>query len=217
LPQILFLGTHPNLWIFFSDTTQIFSIIVSFLSITFSSIKLFYSQRLGRYLDLDPTMKMIVFVALPVILLIAGPLATVVCMATYFKEKVIAYIMIMIALNAIVMKCFWSIPSSSPYKSCETMNIREKYYEKQMKQDQETLLNTAIFTSWICPCSVWFYKSNFLLMSSIMNLLGHITGVASILILISSAELPLSDNPPITHCFKNENNLSLRCILDLFS
>jgi len=47
---------------------------------------------------------MIVFVAIPIVILIAGPLAAVVCMAAYFQEKVIVYIMVIIVLNAFVLK-----------------------------------------------------------------------------------------------------------------
>jgi len=44
--------------------------------------------------------------------------------------------------------------------------------------------------------------------SSLSNLLGYIVGIASILIFISTDALALNDYPPITHCFKNENNIS---------
>jgi hypothetical protein len=44
----------------------------SFLSLTLASAKLFYSQRLGRFADPDPSFKMIVFVAPFIILIIAG-------------------------------------------------------------------------------------------------------------------------------------------------
>jgi hypothetical protein len=45
---------------------------VSFLSLSLASVKLFYSQRLGRFPDSDPSLKMIVFVAPLVVLIIAG-------------------------------------------------------------------------------------------------------------------------------------------------
>ncbi len=158
---------------------------------------------------------MIVFVAFPVMLLIAGPLATLVCMAAYFKEKVIVYIMLIIALNASVHKHWRSIPYSA-YASHEFQySTRDR--EKAIKEDTEALLNTAIFTSWISPSSQGYSRSKFQHLSSIINLIGYITGIATIIIFISLAELPLSDNPPITHCLKNENNISLKFILNLFS
>ncbi len=42
-------------------------------------------------------------------------------------------------------------------------------------------------------------------------------GIASILIFISTDALALNDYPPITHCFKNENNSSSAQDFLLFS
>jgi hypothetical protein len=67
------------------------------LSIILSSIKLYYSQRLGRYPDPDPTLKMILFISPFITLLIIGPLFSFVLMATYLQgslpylHKVIPY------------------------------------------------------------------------------------------------------------------------------
>jgi hypothetical protein len=53
--------------------------------------------------------------------------------------------------------------------------------------------------------------------STLSNLLGYIVGIASILIFISTDALALNDYPPITHCFKNENNISFAQDFLLFS
>ncbi len=45
---------------------------VSFLSLSLASVKLFYSQRLGRFPDSDPSLKMVAFAAPLVVLIIAG-------------------------------------------------------------------------------------------------------------------------------------------------
>jgi len=141
------------------------------------------------------------FVALPVTILIVGPLSSVVCMAAYFKENVIVCIIIISALIALVLK--------SPYLEdllYDDDDLEEAYKSYELKQI------TAIFTSWISPCTMWFSESKFIFVSSLTNLFGHFVGIASILIFISTAALPLNDNPPITHCFKNENNISLMFI-----
>jgi len=147
--------------IIFSDSTQRTSILMSFLSITFSAIKLFYSQRLGRYPDYDPSIKMIAFVALPVMILIAGPLTSVVCMAAYFQEKVFACILIIIVVNASVLKSPCLEDKLYPYTYLS--NLYESYeleavpedVKTRAKQDKEAILITALFTSWISPCTVW--------------------------------------------------------------
>jgi len=190
------------------------------LSITFASIKLFYSQRLGKYSDLDPTIRMIMFVALPVTILIVGPLSSVVCMAAYFKENVIVCIIIISALIALVLKSpyledllYDDDDLEEAYKSYELKQTHiSKDVKRRAKRDREAIFFTAIFTSWISPCTMWFSESKFIFVSSLTNLFGHFVGIASILIFISTAALPLNDNPPITHCFKNENNISLMFI-----
>ena len=134
---------------------------MSFLSITFSAIKLFYSQRLGRYPDYDPSIKMIAFVALPVMILISGPLTSVVCMAAYFHEKVFACILIIIVVNASVLKSPCLEDKLYPYTYLS--NLYESYeleavpedVKTRAKQDKEAILITALFTSWISPCTVW--------------------------------------------------------------
>ena len=51
-----------DVWLF-SDANQRWSIPLSFVSLVFSSIKLFYSQRLGRFPNVDPSAKEILVVA----------------------------------------------------------------------------------------------------------------------------------------------------------
>ena len=65
--------------------SQCWSIPFSLLSIILSSVKLYYSQRLGRYPDPDPTLKMTLFAIPFITLLIIGPLFSFVLMATYLQ------------------------------------------------------------------------------------------------------------------------------------
>jgi hypothetical protein len=208
-------------YFFSSDSTLRASIILSFLSITLSSIKLFYSQRIDRYPDYDPSLKMIAFVALPVMILITGPLAAVVCMAAYFKEKVIVHILILILVNAFVLKfpCFRYFIFSGNSFIWKSYEIKPTSHDsfKRAQQESETIFLTALLTSWFSPCTVWintfFNKSHFLLVSSLTSLLGHFVGICAIFVWISSAELPLNDKPPIIHCFKSKTNNSARLFL----
>ena len=168
---------------------------------------------------------MIAFVALPVMILIAGPLASVVCMAAYFQEKVFACIIIVITVNTLVLKspCLEDKLYPYTYISC----LYESYeleavpedVKTQAKQDKEAMLITALFTSWISPCTVWANNikcnSYFLLVSSFLTMFSHAVGIASIFIYIWFADLVLSNNPPITHCFSSTYIISLRFILDL--
>jgi hypothetical protein len=162
---------------------------------------------------------MIAFVVVPVMILIAGPLASVVCMAAYFQEKVIVCIIIIILFNALMLKspCLKDLLDFSinePYKKYIQTEGTSKDFDKQEKLDRDTVFVIAILTSWISPCTVWCYnffsKSKFLLVSCLTNLLGHFMGIAAIFIYILSAEIPISGNPPITHCFTAENYTTQR-------
>jgi len=144
------------------------------MSITFSSIKLFYSQRLGRHRDYDPSMKMMVVAALPVMFLIAGPLASLVCLASYFQDKVIVFIIVTTGINVMFLSSLYlkdelcpSIKSS--YASYELNEVTEDD-EKRAREDCQAIFLSAIFTTWISPCTVWANdigkKSHFLLVSS---------------------------------------------------
>jgi hypothetical protein len=166
---------------------------------------------------------MIAFAAIPIMILIAGPLAAVVCMASYLREKVIMSIVLIIGLNACVLKFPCLAEKLYPkiqdlYESHELRGISEDD-ERRGKKESETMFYTAIFTSWISPCTLWANnykcKSYFLLVSSFTSLLSHAILVAFIFIHISSADLSQYDNPPITHCFGSSDNISLRFILDL--
>lgn len=166
---------------------------------------------------------MIAFAALPIMILIAGPLAAVVCMASYLQEKVIVCIILIIGLNACVLKSPCLAEKLYPeiqqlYESHELDGVSEDD-ERQGKKESETMFYTAIFTSWISPCTVWANnfkcKSYFLLVSSFTSLLGHALVIAAIFVYISSTDFPLLDNPPITHCIERSNNVLVRFILDL--
>ena len=189
---------------------QCCSTLVSFVSIAFSSIKLFYTQRLGRFQDVDPSLKMVAFVALPIVILISGPLVAVICMASYFKDKVIVYIVINIVTNGCVLLL---LPVLRRKLYPKFSNIYQRFESEEGENDVylgereiERTFFTAILTSWISPCTVWANsyrtKSYFLLVSSFTCLLLHTSGVA--IIIYTAMYYPPSsfENPPITHCFE---------------
>jgi hypothetical protein len=58
---------------------------LSFVSLAMSSVKLYYSQRLGKFPVTSPSEKMIIFILPYVLLLIAGPLFTLILVTSYFQ------------------------------------------------------------------------------------------------------------------------------------
>jgi hypothetical protein len=200
----------------FSDYIQIASIIISFLSLVLSSVKLFYSQRLGEYLDVDPSIKMIIFAALPITLQLLFPLFSLILMAAYSKVYVTVCTAMIILANAFMLNCkclkpklyfgIWNLYSGS----------EENKFKKQ--KESEDIFYTAIFTSWILPCTVWANSfrsmSYFLIVNSLTTLLGHAVGIIFVFILTYCEVLKMdpleTKNVPITHCFKKEDNFTMR-------
>jgi hypothetical protein len=68
-----------------------------------ASVKLFYSQRLGSFADVDPSPKMVMFVFPLIMLQIGGPVLSLVLLAAYFKALVVLYILFIILTQLIVL------------------------------------------------------------------------------------------------------------------
>ena len=211
LPLELF--TKPNLLIFsILAISQCLGIPLSFLSLVLSGIKLFYSQRLGKFAELDPSPKMMTFVAPLVILLLAGPLYTLVVMSIYLKEYILIYICIILFSNSVVLKKWMS---NDTQKSMDLYTLRENTPISTCDQErshQESLMiyMTAICTSWIAPCCVWSnnftYKTHFLLALGITTCVCHIIGLCFLPFLLEENELFTPTNAASTLlCFQNND------------
>jgi hypothetical protein len=171
-------------FVFVLALPQCFSIPVSFLSLTLASVRLFYSQRLGRFPDVDPSFKLISFVFPLIMLQISGSVASLVLSAAYLREVVIALIVFHILAQFIVLKFF--LLKGNP-----------------ILDNQTNIFWTAIFTSWMSPCTVWSNnlktKSYFLLVSSCTSIIIHCFSLISICIYISLYDLS-SKLAPKFHC-----------------
>jgi hypothetical protein len=195
--------------LFFSDKKQIVSIVFSFLSTVISSARLFYSQRLADYLEVNPSIKMVSYAALFIIPQILFPFLSLVLMVAYIKGFVIIFIALIVFTNAIVLKLKCLKRHLSPDYITDLYNNK-----KQGDEDSEEIFLTAIFTSWIAPCTVWSnnntFKSYFLITSSLICLLGHALGIVSVYLLTYFGclltDVSQSESPPFTHCFEFQDN-----------
>jgi hypothetical protein len=183
------------------------SITVSFLSLVLSSVKLFYSQRIGIFLE--PSIKVIIFIAPLIALQLLFPMFSIILMAAYIKEYAIVWITIniLVTVAALHSNCCFAFGTRVFERSLNGSShyLSTKYY-------------IAIFTSWISPCTVWSnthkFKSSFLIVSSLVSLTAHAVGILSIYLLTHFGyllrDLSQYENPPLTHCFRNHDNISLR-------
>ncbi len=147
-------------------------------------MRLFYSQRLGRFPDVDPSFKLIAFVFPLVMLQITGSAASLVLSAAYLKEVVIALIVFHIVAQFIILTCV--LLKGRP-----------------ISDNQTNVFWTAVFTAWMSPCTVWennlISKSYFLLVSSSTSIIIHCFSLISISLYISFGDLS-SSSAPIFHC-----------------
>jgi hypothetical protein len=189
------------------------SIFVSFLALVLSSVKLFYSQRLGTFLDVDPSIKMIIFVAPLIAQQLLFPLFSLIMMAAYFKVFVIVAISIIMLANVAVLNS--NCLKQKLYCKIGNLYSFNDQKIKNGKKESEEIFYTAILTSWLSPCTVWChnfkFKSYFLIVNSLTTLLGHAAGIISVFILtyfgVLKMDLLQTENPPITHCFIPQHNL----------
>jgi hypothetical protein len=189
--------------------SQLTSIPISFLALTFSSAQLYFSQRLGRFPDRDPSIRMVIFILPFIVLLITGPLFSLVIFATYFNAGVLIVIVVNITASFLVLKNVYV--RKRPYPYTEHLYSRFKkmlqFGIQQGEREPQAILYTAVLTSWVSPCTVWTNnvqcKSLFLLLSNLISSVVHLLSYIVISIGFSIAHLP--QNISILQCFKNKD------------
>ena len=137
-------------------------------------------------------------------------------MASYMKEYAIVCIAIIMLANVAVLK------SKCLRKNLfgnigRLYDMNDENIKKGQKESEE-IFSIAIFTSWVSPCTVWsnnfVFKSYFLIVNSLTTLLVHALGIVSVFLLtqyrILLTDLSQFENPPITHCYRNIENNSIR-------
>jgi hypothetical protein len=191
------------------------SIIVSFLCLVFASSKLYYSQRLGVFRDVDPPFSMVIYAAPLITFQIIFPLFSLILMAAYFKEYVIVCIAIIMMANAIVIKfpCFKLFRNIWDLYGVDWSYLKMKKNMELGHQEVFEMFLTAIFTAWIAPCTVWANNSQvtkyFLLTSSFTTMICHCIGILSIYASVYFfLDMSNFDNPPVSHCFRRDDNVS---------
>ena len=179
---------------------------MSFLSLVLSSAKLFYSQRLGNYLELDPSFKMIIYAALPICFQLLFPLFSLILSASGGNGLVLAQIASIMLANFVVTK---SMMTKSNFVIKDLYGHDNRDNQKKGRKESDEIFNTAIFTSWISPCTVWSnnhrFKSNFLIVNSLTTLLGHALSIFCAVFLADLRTLSQSENHPITLCYRNQS------------
>lgn len=194
--------------------TQVASMPVSFTSLTLASVNIFYSLRLGRFSEPNPSIKMILFIFPLQVLLLSGPLFSLILVSTYFQGYVFLFVAIIIGLNFSVMKFFYFRKRHWPKITEIFVHISTKiYYDQEaLTQSSNFTFLTSVFTSWISPCTVWYnnfqMKSYFLIVLSCCTLASHSLAISSIYSFVHF-DVGVDEvgrlERPIFNCFRPEN------------
>jgi hypothetical protein len=194
---------HYNLFI--SAWSQIVSTPISFLSLLYGSIHVYFYLRLGWESDPDPTLKKIICVMPFIFILITGPLLSLILIATYFHGYVFIFVLIILVSKALLMR-IWL------FKCVDKKEIIKFLYgedvEKGMREWNLTFL-ISIFTSWVSPCAIFDGEgtSGFLLVLSFITSAIHLLGNCFLFGFINLQGIVSSSSPPIFHCFVNERSI----------
>ena len=187
-----------------------------------SSVRLFYCQRLGIYMELDPTVKMMAFVAPAVAIVLLYPLFSLLIMTSYFREYVIVSILLLICLTGASIRLYFEIQERLKKQNSRADVIKKLYKNDnqdlttQGEKEHDQIIVTAILTSWIAPCTLWNCQSYFLLVLSSVTTFGHSLGILSSYLFACFGDMTKTSHPPILHCFVGNNGtferLSFPCI-----
>jgi hypothetical protein len=198
------------------------------MSLTYSSVKLYYSQRLGRYSDIDPPIKNIFFV-IPLILLQNLAFISVwVVITAYLEVYTLLCVLSVMFVVFIIIGC-----------TSNSVILREKAVcdgtpRDQVNSETKRLFAITVFTSWVSPCIVlsnnrqsrhlnlkyvnskeisWFkmigYKINdfWLVLTSTSSIFALLICLFSTWLSIYLKQIDYSfsksTDVPISHCFKS--------------
>ena len=139
------------------------------------------------------------------VLLLLGPLSSLILMASYGKLLVLAQIALITLINAFVLKLLHFYPRD------KIVSIFYKLRELGNKEAKQMFFN-CVFTSWISPCAVWannsLKRTKFLLHSVLITISVHILCTAALYFYLKTYGLAYSNHPPIFHCFPDPFNVT---------
>ena len=130
---------------------QIISLVLSYISLAWTSSKLFYSQRLGIYSEPNLTWQMLL-VMLPFnFLMLLGSLTSLILTASYIHNWVLLHISLTITVvNGLLL--YWTYFTwTAKNKLSKIFNKMKEYCSRQSHE----IFLTSVLASWIAPCTVW--------------------------------------------------------------
>ncbi len=191
-----------KIYFLFLEPIQLVSIPISFISLVWASIKLFYFQRLGPYSDHDPSIKMILSTSLPIIFLLFGNLYSLILISSYYQLWILLVIGLSFVVQCIVLKATY-------LKKPDMIHIIKQLYNGNKEfgtKETNNIFWMSVLISWVAPCTVWAnntaMKTRFILSSSRITIAVNMLSITAVFICVNTVGLMENVNPPISHCYK---------------
>lgn len=154
------------------------------------------------------------------VLLILGPISSLILLASYFKGAVLIQVALVMAFGFLILK--------KEYLSREAVkDIIQNYYNginAVKTREVHQMFYNSIFVSWISPCVVWannsLAKTKFLLNSALITVGINCLSVVTLFLLCkftSYGDFAHSYNPPILNCLKNPQEMANASKFELFT
>ncbi len=221
---------------FFSAKAQLISMPFSLFSLTSSSVKLFYSQRVGRYRDIDPSMKSMALVGFPIFFRNLGFLSIWVVITAYLQGYAIPCVLLVMLIVFLAFSSFTSLVGWDELLDMSFDSFDRSLLERKVNETRK-IFSTSVFTAWVAPCTVWSHKklfktnsnnssgnscltnfflklkenffSSFLMLTSYSTIFGLLVCLAITSVNLHQTHTTFSsnNNAPVTHCFKNDSIL----------
>ncbi len=190
--------------------SQLMALPFSWFSLIYAATKTHYLQRLSEFADPDPPLAKNVFLHI----VIFFPVATTFIVTWSFLfayMKLVALVMVAgsLLINTLLIRMFRI--------KRDVINIAESEEDKAAADvELSDLRNKAIFTSVLTPCIAGHHDTNLLMLSGVSMTMCLSMWLQFILPHTALAPLTMRDNPPISHCFvDNDTSLvSQVCLYD---
>lgn len=198
----------------FSEYTQMYLLPFSFLSLSVASIRLFFSQRLGRFCDPDPSLQMVLMVAPLIIIIIAVNLFTLIIIATFFHVYCVCCVFSIVIIMIIERSIFKHImkPNMPELYSTRSSKIGFTYDRSCGNEEINDILATAILISWVSPLTVWAnnfkFTSKFFTVSFMSNIFIYLIYLVLIIVLLNNDSGIVTDIPNIFLCYNTSEYIN---------
>ena len=166
---------------------QLIGLVFSILSLSYTSARSFFTQRLVYYAEPEPgILQFVLPVMVPYLFIVIPHMVAWAFILAYTGPHIVYMVLITIVLKWVAIKRL----SKSVQNSKIDMEL-DLYKEQQWG---------SLFVSLISPCIVITHEIKHLLISSALTTVLQVCWLNSILLFLKFGSYDMAGGPPITHC-----------------